>query len=117
VPFVSPEEIVIGLTAVPANTSVNVSDPPLIEYLYCVIGDPPVPVPVGAVKAIIAPLLLGVAINAVGALGVVRGVTVMLLDAAPSPATFTASILMLLYKEPLIKPGIVIVFPDTPADT
>ena len=58
------------------------------------IADPPVAVAVGAVKAMIAvlPTVGAVATNAVGASGVVRGVTEMLPDDALAPAAFTARI-------------------------
>jgi hypothetical protein len=60
-----------------------------------VIADPPVAACVeGAVKAMftVLPTVGTVATNAVGASGVVRGVTVVLPDTAPLPAAFTARI-------------------------
>jgi hypothetical protein len=57
-----------------------------------VIAEPPV---AGAVKAMLAELLLGVATNAVGASGTVYGVTagVVAAEAELSPAAFVAVII------------------------
>jgi hypothetical protein len=65
-----------------------VYDPPFKEYLYPVMVAPPLSE--GAVNARLICVLPAVATRLVGALAVVRGVALALLETAPSPAELTA---------------------------
>jgi hypothetical protein len=82
-----------------------------------VIAEPPVPTSgVVVAKAIDAVPLPGVATNAIGGFGVVRGVTATLACAALSPTTFTA-FTMTVYVVPFVSPVIVNGLTVVPADT
>ena len=87
-PSVESVEITNGLAVVPAAL-VCQFNPPLVEYLYVVIADPPSE---PAVNATLNSWFPGVILVIVGALGVVLGVAAVLAVAVPSPTALTARI-------------------------